>query len=110
MKTETPPFMVRCGKEALKRLQESFDTGVLLAVASQADQFCVQWSDELRSGLLVLHGMAHTVINGAPLTQLRGDETMTEMAASLSLALGEAAETLRHGARVLQEIADLAPE
>jgi hypothetical protein len=54
--------------------------------------------------------MAHTVINGAPLTQLRGDETMTEMAASLSLALGEAAETLRHGARVLQEIADLAPE
>jgi len=46
----------------------------------------------------------------APLTQFRGDDTMMEMAASLSLALGEAAETLRHGARMLQEIADLAPE
>jgi hypothetical protein len=48
----------------------------------------------LRSDLLALHGMAHTVIHGAPLTTPPGEETLTEMAASLSLVFSDAAEAL----------------
>jgi hypothetical protein len=98
------------GQDALARLQSWFDTSRLLGAADQADQFCSQWREELRSDLLALHGMAHTVINGAPLTTPPGEETLAEMAASLSLVLSDAAAALRDLARMLDQIADLAPD
>jgi hypothetical protein len=66
--------------------------------------------EDLRSDLLALHGMAHTVIHGAPLTTPPGEETLTEMAASLSLVFSDAAEALRDLARMLDQIADLATD
>ena len=54
--------------------------------------------------------MAHTVIHGAPLNELPGEETLTEIAASLSLALDDAVEPLRIVVRLLDAIAGLAPE
>jgi hypothetical protein len=107
------PIPTRYGpvrQDALARLQWSFDTSRLLGAADQADQFCSPWREDLRSDLLALQGMAHTVIHGAPLTTPPGQETLTEMAASLSLAFSDAAEALRDLARMLDQIADLAPE
>ena len=70
-------------QDALARLQWSFDTSRLLGAADQADQFCSPWREDLRSDLLALHGMAHTVINGAPLTSRRrnpgGDGGVAEL-------------------------------
>jgi len=54
--------------------------------------------------------MAHTVINGAPLTVPPGKETLAAMAASLSVAFSEAAQELHVLARLLGPIADLAPD
>jgi hypothetical protein len=54
--------------------------------------------------------MAHTVINGAPLTVPPGKETLAAMAASLSVAFSEAAQELLALVRVLDPIADLAPD
>ena len=104
----TPYGPVR--EKALEELQSSFDTRQLLAAVDQGDRFCAQWREELRDDLLVLHAMAHTVINGAPLTAPPGKETLAAMAASLSAAFSEAAEELRALARLLGPIADLAPD
>jgi methionine-rich copper-binding protein CopC len=65
---------------------------------------------EQRRDLLSLHGMAHTVINGAPLTEPAADETLTEIAASLSFTFDDAIEPLRGVVRLLDQIADLAPD
>ena len=62
----TPYGPVR--ETALEELQSCFDTRQLLAAVDQGDRFCAQWREELRDDLLALHAMAHTVINGAPLT------------------------------------------
>ena len=110
MEKEIPTPYGRVREDALERLRSSFDTSRLLTAVDQADQFCSQWRDALRSDLLALHAMAHTVINGAPLATPPGDETLAEMAASLSLALGDAAEAQRDLVRMLRQIADLAPD
>jgi hypothetical protein len=62
--TRTPYGQVR--KVVLEQLQQSFDTRELLATVDEIDRFCAQWTEELRSDLLRLHGMAHCVINDAP--------------------------------------------
>jgi len=110
MEKEIPTPYGPVRKDALERLRLSFDASRLLVAVDQADQFCSQWREELRSDLLALHGMAHTVINGAPLAAPPGEETLAEMAASLSLAFGDAAEALRGLVRMLGQIADLAPD
>ena len=104
----TPYGPVR--ETVLEELQSSFDTRQLLAAVVQGDRFCVQWREELRDDLLALHAMAHTVINGAPLTAPPGKETLAALAASLSVAFSEAAQELRALASLLGPIADLAPD
>ena len=105
---QTPYGPVR--EDALEQLRSSFDTSRLLAAAGAVDRFCQQWTEELRRDLFSVHGMAHTVINGGPLTELPGEETLTEMAASLSLAMDDAVEPLRSVVRLLDQIAGLAVE
>ena len=104
----TPYGPVR--ETALEELQSSFDTRQLLAAVDQGDRFCAQWREELRNDLLALHAMAHTVINGAPLTVPPGKETLAAMAASLSVVFSEAAQELLALSKVLDPIADLAPD
>jgi hypothetical protein len=105
---QTPYGPVR--EAALEQLRSTFETSRLLSAVDVVDGFCSQWTEELRRDLLSLHGMAHTVINGAPITEPAADETLTEMAASLSFTLDDAIEPLRGLVRLLDQIADLAPD
>lgn len=105
---QTPYGAVR--EDALEQLRSTFETSRLLTAVEVVDRFCSQWTEELRRDLLSLHGMAHTVINGAPLTEPAAGETLTEMAASLSFAFDDAIEPLRGVVRLLDQIADLAPD
>ena len=105
---QTPYGPVR--EAALEQLQSTFETSRLLSAVDVVDRFCFQWREELRRDLLALHGMAHTVINGAPLTEPAADETLTEIAASLSFTSDDAIDSLRRVARLLDKIADLAPD
>jgi hypothetical protein len=104
----TPYGQVREG--VLEQLQSSFDTRELLTAVDTIDQFCGQWTEELRSDLLRLHAMVHTVVNGAPLTQPTAKETLAEMAASLSMAFDEAAQSFRRVPRLLDRLSELGPE
>jgi len=74
---KTPYGEVRA--EGLAELQASFDTRQMQAAVDDLDRFCVQWKRELRGDLLRLHGMAHTVINGAPLASVPGEEGLSEL-------------------------------
>ena len=110
MEKEIPTPYGRVREKALEELQSSFDTRQLLAAVDQGDQLCAQWREELRDDLLTLHAMAHTVINGAPLTVPPGKESLAAMATSLSVAFSEAAQELRALAGLLGSIADLASD
>jgi len=79
---QTPYGEVRA--EGLQELQASFDTRQILTAVDEIDSFCTQWKRELRDDLLRVHAMAHTVINGAPLTSAAGEESLTEAAYSLA--------------------------
>ena len=103
----TPYGEVRA--EALEKLQSSFDTRCLLSAADQFDRFCAHWKSELRDELFKVHCMAHTVINGAPMTRAPGKESLTETAYSLGAsrvasvtAIGHrcVGSDRRHGARL----------
>jgi hypothetical protein len=56
--------------DALRALEATYDTTRLLAAVSTLDVVCAHLSDpgSLRDDLLRLHGMAHTILNGASLT------------------------------------------
>ena len=79
---QTPYGEVRA--EALLQLKASFDTRQILTTVDDIDRFCAQWKSELRVDLLRLHAMAHTVINGAPLASVPGEESMSEVAFSIA--------------------------
>lgn len=57
----------RADKRALRDLQDTYDTSGLLRMVDELDAILVEAREEdgLRDRLLRLHGMAHTVINGA---------------------------------------------
>ncbi|MGA3093658.1 MAG: hypothetical protein ABSD75_34175 [Terriglobales bacterium] len=67
----------------------------MLAAVDDLDRFCAQWKRELRGDLLRLHGMAHTVINGAPLASVPGEEGLSELAFSLAEEFRDWQESLR---------------
>jgi hypothetical protein len=96
--------------EALEELQSSFDTCGLLQAADQLDRFCAQWKKELRDDLLAVHGMAHTLINGAPLSRAPGKESFPEMAYSLAEEFRDWRDSLEAAIALLDQIADLAPD
>ena len=105
---QTPYGEVRA--EGLAELQASFDTRQMLAVVDDLDRFCAQWKRELRADLLRLHGMAHTVINGAPLASVRGEDGLSELAFSIADEFRDWQQFLRSTIVQLDQIAGLAPE
>ena len=105
---QTPYGEVRA--EGLAELQASFDTRHMLAAVDDLDRFCAQWKKELRGDLLRLHGLAHTVINGAPLASMPGEEGLSELAFSIAEELRDWQESLRSSIVQLDQIAGLAPE
>jgi|SRR5215467_880151 len=94
----------------LAELQSSFDTRQLLHAVDELDRFCAEWRKELRDDLLVLHSMAHTVINDAPLTAAPGKVSLTEAAYLLSDEFREWRKSLQTAVTLLDQIAKIAPE
>ena len=105
---QTPYGEVRA--EGLAELQASFDTRQMLEAVDDLDRFCAQWKRELRGDLLRLHGMAHTVINGAPLASMPGEEGLSELAFSIAEELRDWQESLRSSIVQLDRIAGHVPE
>lgn len=94
----------------LERLENSFDTRQLLTAIEDLDRCCMQWRGDLRSDLLRLHRMAHTVVNGSALTEPPGPETLPELAASLRDAFAAFQAALAHVLPALERLAELAPD
>jgi hypothetical protein len=105
----TPYGNVRA--DALEQLEGSFDTQQLLNALDQLDRLReLVTAPEFRDDLLRLHGMAHTVINGAAMTAPAGGEAIWELAGSLSMELEEIVEDLTGTVDLLNRLADLAPD
>ena len=105
---QTPYGEVRA--EGLQELQSSFDTRGLLRAVEEIDRFCAQWRKELRDGLLEVHKMAHTVINGASLTAAPGEETLSGAAYAVGEEFREWRESLAAAIALLDQIAGLEPD
>jgi len=96
--------------DALERLRETFETQRLLDAVDQVDQVAELVNDSsFRKDLLRLHGMAHTIINGAPKTA-SSKEAIWELAGALALELGDVVEDLQVTLGLLYQLAELAPE
>jgi hypothetical protein len=82
--------------KGLRELQASFDTTQLLEALERLDTLraVVTDTERLRADLLRLHAMAHTVINGGPLTAIADQETITDLTADVQEQLGELQATL----------------
>jgi hypothetical protein len=106
--TQTPYGEVRA--EGLAELQSNFDTRELLRMVEDLDRFWAQWKRELRDDLLAVHAMAHTVLNGAPLSAAPGEESLPGAAYSVGEELREWRETLATAIALLDQIADLEPD
>ncbi|MFM0515090.1 Tn3 family transposase post-transcriptional regulator TnpC [Paraburkholderia sp. RL17-373-BIF-A] len=75
--TETPYGAVDA--DALQSLQQRYDTLAIQQAVDLFDTIRVRCGpDGLRDDLLRLHGMAHTVINGASLSYSTDDLTLVE--------------------------------
>ena len=105
---QTPYGEVRAAR--LEELQSSLDTREILQVVEDLAGFCTRWKRELRDDLLAVQSMAHTVINGAPLTKVPGEESLPEAADWLSDELREWRESLAAAIALLDQIAALAPD
>lgn len=97
--------------EVLERLEQSFETQRLLEAVDQLDRFAGLATDgTLRQDMLRLHGMAHTILNGAPITVRAGRKRIWELAVDLSMEIEDAVEGLSAALRLLEQLAELAPE
>lgn len=76
---------------ALRTLQDTFDTADMLVDVDKLAEAGLQLLDPngLRADLLRLHGMAHTVINGALLVTGTAGVSLADSAADLDAALDD---------------------
>ena len=94
----------------LEHLRESFETQRLLEAVDQMDHVAALVNDStFRRDLLRLHGMAHTIINGAPKTA-SSKETIWELAGALAMELEDVVADLQSTLGLFQQLAELAPE
>lgn len=96
----------------LEKLRDSFDTTALLKLVDELDGLRKRFSscEGVRDDLLQLHGMAHTVLNGGPLTRPSGEQDLWEEAESLTNELRDMADFFLRAAEQLQPLADLRPD
>ena len=93
----------------LEVLRTSFHTTNLLTLVDQLDQ-CYQRLmpvGGIRGDVLRLHGMAHTILNGAPLTQPSGNVDLVEEAENVANEFRELAEIFLQAAELLQPLTRL---
>lgn len=95
---------------SLKKLRESFDTASLLELIERLTPIAQRFKSHggLRDEMLRLHRMAHTVINGANLSE-QASEDLWEVAAELVDELRQMASTCQDIASALQPLVNLRP-
>lgn len=96
-------------EHALLDLQNTYDSRQLLAVVEGLDRLLGGWKGEdgLRDAVLRLHGMAHTVINGARLATPANRETLPELAWDVTSDLREAVDSLQRWIKLIEPLEGL---
>jgi hypothetical protein len=96
---------------ALEQVQETYDTTALLRAVEQLDRMLAgaRDADGLRDMLLRLHGMAHTVVNGAGMSVPTGEDTLPELAADIVADMRQMIQQLQEWISRIEPIEDLAP-
>ena len=103
----------RVNGQVLDELYESFDTMRILEAVDIIDEIRnhICEPDQMRQDLLRLHGMAHTLINGADMTETPDPETsIWELADEIDMAMFEWAPKLEKVIETLQQLIRLIPE
>ena len=100
----------RLDRAALTQARESYDTAGLLRTIGELDELVAAASrdDGFADLLLRLHSMAHTVINGAPMDVVAGEETLPELAQDLIMDLEETIERLQGWVKRIEPLEALA--
>lgn len=112
MKDTIPTAYGTVDRTVLEKLRDTYDTNAVLRIVDSLEPGQVRFGDPdgVRADLLRLHAIAHTVINGAPLTVLRDETDIWEMADELITELKDFMEVLNIAIAQLQPLADLVPE
>jgi hypothetical protein len=94
---------------ALNEAEQSFDTRALLKMVEELDRFTIPARQDggLRDQFLRLHGMSHSVINGARLSAPTG-ESLPELATDILFEVQEAIGMLQGWVKPLQTLQNLA--
>jgi len=103
----------RVNGQVLDELYESFDTMRLLEAVDIIDEirYRICEPDQMRQDLLKLHAMAHTLINGAGMTESPDPETpIWEWADEIDMVMFEWVPKLEKVIETLQELIRLIPE
>ncbi|MDO3615311.1 Tn3 family transposase post-transcriptional regulator TnpC [Ralstonia pseudosolanacearum] len=97
--------------DALQSLQQTFDTRALLHAVELLDGIRARCApDGLRDDLLRLHGMAHTVINGASLSYSTDGPTLVEQVDAVLWELDDWILALERMRTSLEPLERLRPE
>ncbi|MGT2454019.1 Tn3 family transposase post-transcriptional regulator TnpC [Cupriavidus basilensis] len=107
--TDTP--YGRVDAEALQALRDTFDTTTILRAVDQLDAIRSRCCDPagLRDDLLRLHGMAHTVINGAALSCSTTGQTLVDQAEAIIEELDDWILLLKRAVQALRPLEPLRP-
>lgn len=94
---------------ALESLRETYDTTQLLRLVDALDEVRhgIAAPSGLRDDLLRLHAMAHTLINGGPLSVASSPALLGELAMEVSMEVDRLVallERVRHGAEPLETL------
>lgn len=102
----------RVDAAALEELQENFDTHELLELVDALDEWRDRIGDPagLRADVLQLHAMAHTLVNGAPLTSNVENLAIWELADALESELMEIEAGAKRAMKLLRPLTKLAPD
>lgn len=106
-----PTAYGRVDERALRGLQDTYDTSGLLRMVDELDTILAEAREEdgLRDMLLRLHGMAHTVINGAGISVPTGEDTLPELAFDTMAEVQRMAVVLRTWLQRLEPLERLTP-
>lgn len=101
----------RLDRATLREVQDTYDTTALLRMVDELDALLVgaREEDGLRDMLLRLHGMAHTVINGAGMSVPTDEESLPELAFDISAEVLRIVTLLQGWRRRLEPLEQLTP-
>lgn len=102
----------RVDAAALHALRDTFDTTTVLRVVEQLDAIRARCCEPagLRDDLLRLHGMAHTLINGAALSYPTTGPTLVDQADTIIEELDDWIVLLQQAIQALQPLQNLSAE